>query len=185
MSSVRRRATTGWRARPSLLIPPPITAAARPIPIAQKNSATVGVVNVGMSGTASENVPNPVSLSKPRKMSDPTPAARRPGTNTTPSIGPAIPETSISRNAPAKGEPKRVLTAAKLPAAAIINTACVGAPFLMRCIARTPSPLPIAISGASGPSTTPRLRVANAAMTMPGRSIGLTGPDALKPSAGS
>ena len=45
-------------------------------------------------------------------------------------------------------------------------------------------PLPIAISGASGPRTTPRLSVANAAMTMPGRSIGRTAPAVLNPSAG-
>ena len=90
-----------------------------PIPIAQPNSATVGVVNVGMSGMASENVPKPVRPSRPTKMSEPTPAASRPGTSTTPSIGPPIPDTSMSRNAPASGEPRRVLIAAKLPAAPI------------------------------------------------------------------
>ncbi len=42
----------------------------------------------------------------------------------------------------------------------------------------------MAISGASGPSTAPRLSVAKAAMTMPGSSIGGTGPDDLNPSAG-
>jgi hypothetical protein len=42
-----------------------------------------------------------------------------------------------------------------------------------------------AIRGASGPSTTPRLRVANAASTMPGSSAGAGGPPpTLNPSAG-
>ncbi len=50
--------------------------------------------------------------------------------------------------------------------------------------ARTPSPLPIAINGASGPSTTPRLNVANAARVIPGSSIGGTAPEAWNPSAG-
>ena len=49
----------------------------------------------------------------------------------------------------------------------------------------TPSPPPMAIKGASGPSTTPRHKVANAASTMPGSSIGEGGPSpALNPSAG-
>ena len=143
-------------------------------------------MNVGMSGIESENLPNPVRLSRPMKMSAPIPAASRPGTSTTPIIAPPIPEASINRNAPASGDPPmRVLIAAKLAAAATINTPCFGASFLMKCIASTPSPLPIAISGASGPSTAPRLSVANEAMMMPGRSIGLTAPAALNPSAGS
>jgi hypothetical protein len=82
------------------------------------------------------------------------------------------------------GEPKRVLMAAKLPAAPMTTLAVAGASFLTKCTAKTPIPLPIAISGASGPRTTPRLSVANAAITMPGRSTGAVAPDALKPSAG-
>ena len=77
-----------------------------------------------------------------------------------------------------------MLTAAKLPAAPITITAVSGASRLSRCTASTPSPLPIAISGASGPSTTPRLSVANDATAIPGSSIGSTGPPALNPSAG-
>ena len=53
--------------------------------------------------------------------------------------------------------------AVKLPAAAIIVVTCGGASFLASRTAHTPSPPPSAISGASGPSTTPRLSVANAA----------------------
>ena len=118
------------------------------------------------------------------KMSEPTPAASSPGTSTTPSIGPPSPAASMSRNAPTRGEPRSVLIAAKLPAAPITAIACAGASFLTRRTARTPRPLPIAISGASGPSTTPKHRVAREANTMPGSSIGSTGPPVLNPSAG-
>ena len=48
----------------------------------------------------------------------------------------------------------------------------------------TPSPLPIAISGASGPSTAPNESVASAARKTPGSSIGGSGPPVWKPSAG-
>ena len=75
--------------------------------------------------------------------------------------------------------------AAKLPATPITTTAMGGASRLNRCTARTPSPLPMAINGASGPNTTPRLSVAKAAATMPKSSTGGTGPPALKPSEGS
>ena len=51
-------------------------------------------------------------------MSEPTPAASRPGTSTSPSMAPPIPDASISRKAPSNGEPNSVLIAAKLPAAA-------------------------------------------------------------------
>ena len=55
------------------------------------------------------------------------------------------------------GEPSRALMAAKLPAEAITRAAVGGASFLARCTARAPSPLLMAISGASGPRTTPRV----------------------------
>ena len=83
------------------------------------------------------------------------------------------------------GDPSSALTAAKLPAAAMTITAISGASRLIRRMVSTPMPLPSAISGASGPSTTPRLSVANAARTMPAISAGGTGPDGLKPSEGS
>ena len=166
-------------------MPLPSTAAAIPIPTAQKNSATFGVVNVGMSGTASEKSPKPVHEFSPMKMSEPTPAASRPGTSTTPSIAPPSPDTSMSRKAPVSGEPRSVLIAAKLPAAAITAVAVCGAFRRTRCTARTPIPLPMAMSGASGPSTAPQLRVAKAAMMMPGSSTGGTAPEGLNPSAGA
>ncbi len=90
----------------------------------------------------------------------------------------------MRRNAPTIGEPSRVEIAAKLPATPTTTAAIGGAPFRSRWIARTPRPLPIAMSGASGPRTTPRLRVTNAATTIPGSSIGGTGPEFSKPSAG-
>jgi hypothetical protein len=75
--------------------------------------------------------------------------------------------------------------AAKLPAAATTVWVLAGASRLTSRTATTPRPAPSAISGASGPSTTPRHRVANAASTIPGSSIGDGGPSpALNPSAG-
>ena len=47
-----------------------------------------------------------------------------------------------------------------------------GASRLTSRTVKTPRPLPIAISGASGPSTTPSQSVANDARTIPGSSIG-------------
>ena len=152
---------------------------------AQTNSATVGVVNAGMSGTANENVPKPVQLSSPTKISDPTPAASRPGTSTTPMSGPPSPAASINKKAPTMGDPNSVLIAAKLPAAAMTVIACRGESFLIRCTANTPSPLPMAINGASGPSTAPKVSVANAASAMPGSSMGETGPPDSNPAEGS
>ena len=100
VSSSIRRSTIGCRNSASRRITSPSTAAVRPIAIAQRNSAPVGLPNGGMFGTASENVPKPVQLSSPMKISEPTPAASSPGTSTTPSIGPPSPAASISRNAP-------------------------------------------------------------------------------------
>ena len=117
-------------------------------------------------------------------MSVPMPAASRPGTSTRPSIGPPRPEASSSRNAPISGEPSSELIAAKLPAAAITAAALGGASAAASATASTPSPLPMRISGASGPSTAPKPSVASAASSTPGSSIGGSGPPALKPSAG-
>src|ERR1700729_2968 len=54
------------------------------------------------------------------------PAASSPGTSTSSSVAPAIPDASISRNAAARGEPNSALTAAKLPAAATGARVCGG-----------------------------------------------------------
>ena len=65
------------------------------------------------------------------------------------------------------------------------TTAISGASFLTRCTASTPSPLPMAMSGASGPRTAPRHRVANEGDEDPGEvDRGPSPPAALKPSAG-
>ena len=74
--------------------------------------------------------------------------------------------------------------AAKLPAEAITTAAMGGASFLTRWTASAPSPPPMAISGASGPRTTPRLRVAREARITPGSSAAVGAPPALNPSAG-
>ena len=162
----------------------PTTAAATPMTSAQPNWARSGWANGGTSGNDREKVPSPVQESRPMKISDPTPAATRPGTSTSPSVGPPSPEASISRNAPSRGDPSSVLTAAKLPAAATTAVAWSGTSRLARRTANAARPAPSAISGASGPSTAPRLRVASAAIAMPGSSIGDGTPPALNPSAG-
>ena len=86
-----------------------------------QNSPPVGDPTWGRLGIASENVPSPVQASRPMKMSEPTPAARRPGTRTSSSMAPAIPDASMRRKAASSGEPNSVLIAAKLPAAATIG----------------------------------------------------------------
>ena len=153
--------------------------------IAQRNSNPVGDPTWGRAPTFKEKVPKPVRLSSPTKIRAPTPAESNPGISTNSIIGPPRPAISIRRKAPTMGDPKSVAMAAKLPATPITITAIGGASRLNRCMARTPSPLPIAINGASGPNTTPRLSVAKAAATMPKSSTGATGPPALKPSEGS
>ena len=82
----------------------------------------------------------------------------------------------MSMKAPTNGEPNRVETAAKLPAAPMTMTACWGASFLSVRMASTPRPAPMAMSGASGPSTTPRAKVMEAATKMPGSSMGSVDP---------
>ena len=74
-----------------------------------------------------------------------------------------MPAASMIRNAPSSGEPSSVLMAAKLPAEAMMVSAIGGASFLIRRTVRAARPPPIAISGASGPRTAPRLSVGKAA----------------------
>ena len=91
----------------------------------------------------------------------------------------------MRRKAPASGLPSSVLIAAKLPAPAMTTVAMGGASLFTRWTVSAPSPPPMAMSGASGPSTAPRARVAMEARTTPGRSIASGGPPpTLKPSAG-
>lgn len=153
--------------------------------MAHANSATVGVGAVGRAGTTRENVPRPVHESRPTKISAPTPAATRPGTSTSPIVGPATPAASISRKAAISGDPMRVLMAAKLPAAPTTATACAGTSRGSSRVTTTPSPPPRAMSGASGPITAPSASPARAAKKMPGSSDGGGEPwPASRPSAG-
>ena len=184
MRATMRFSTTGCRARASSRMAVPSTAATRPKTMAHRNMAPVGWLNGGRPGMASEKLPNPVSESRPMKMRVPMPAASSPGTSTRPRSGPPSPDASIRRKAATMGEPSRALMAAKLPAEAITTAAVGGASFLTRCTARAPSPPPMAMSGASGPRTTPRLRVASEARITPGSSTAVGAPPALNPSAG-
>jgi hypothetical protein len=95
-----------------------------------------------------------------------------------------MPAASSIRNALSSGEPNSALMAAKLPAAAITVVAVGGASRAARRTASAPSPLPMRMSGASGPRTTPKLNVPSAASRMLGRSTGGVTPAAWNPSAG-
>ena len=78
-----------------------------------------------------------------------------------------------------------MLIAAKLPAEAMIVTAIGGASFFTRCTVSAARPPPMAISGASGPRTAPRLSVVSAARMMPGSSRSTGGPPpVLEPEGG-
>ncbi len=172
------------RVRASRWMPAPSSAAPTPMAIAHPNSAASGRTNRGRSGIARENVPSPVHVPSPTKMRVPVPAATRPGNSTRSMTAPPSPAASIRRKAPRIGEPNRVLIAAKLPAAATAALVWSGASRFASCTAHTPSPAPRAISGASGPMTTPNARLARAAKKTPGSSIGVGAPPALNPSAG-
>ena len=153
--------------------------------MAQRNWLASIDSNGGSSGTPSEKVPQPVMLLRPRNTRDPMPAASSPGAKTTPTRGPASPATSMSRNAPTIGEPSSVLIAAKLPAAPMTTLAWAGASRFTRCTASAARPPPMAMSGASGPSTAPDARVTNAASAMPGSSGPVGVPVADSPADGS
>jgi hypothetical protein len=163
-AGVRTRSASRW-------MPAPTIAAARPIRMAQPNSAISGRLKCGRPGIASENVPRPVQSSRPVNTSAPTPEASRPGSITSSSVAPPMPLASMSRNAPISGLPRRVLIAAKLPAAdttAIAREVSPGCRFSAERTAQAARPPPSAMSGASGPSTAPNPSVASAASAMPG-----------------
>ncbi len=154
-----------------------VTAAATASTIVQPKSPQPGPPKLGSGNGLNDQaaVLKPDSDPSPMKTSEPTPAARRPGRRTNGKVAPPSPDASITSTAPTTGEPKIDETAAKLPAAAIRPTACSGASRLTRRIAIVPNPRPTAISGPSGPSTSPRPSVAKAARSTPGRSIGRVG----------
>ena len=174
------RSEYGCSRRPSHRMPEPTRAAASPMTRAQPNSPAVGEPKCGRPGMAREKVPRPVQAFSPMKMSEPMPAASRPGTSTSPSIGPPSPDASISRNAPMMGEPSSVLMAAKLPAEARTAAAWSGTSRRAARRASTTSPPPMAMRGASGPSTAPKIKVARAARMTPGSWAGRRGPVGLE-----
>ena len=140
-------------------------------PIVQPKSLQLGPAKCGTGNAVSARalVLSPVQFPMPMNTSEPIPPASRPGSSTTGSIAPPRPVASMMTTAPITGEPKIVEIAAKLPAAAINPTAWSGASLLTTRIDRVPRPAPSAISGASGPSTSPRPRVASAASITPGQ----------------
>ena len=77
-----------------------------------------------------------------------------------------------------------MLIPAKLPTAAKTAAVLAGMSHLASLTARTASPPPRAIAGASGPTTAPSPRLATAATKMPGSSAACATPPGLKPSAG-
>ena len=155
-----------------------------PITIAHRNSDTPGLPAGGMSGTASEKVPRPVQLSSPMKISEPTPAASSPGASTTPSIAPPIPATSIIRNAAGKRRAEERADRCEAPGGTDHRNGHLRRVALDQVDGEDSEAAADRDQRRLRARTTPRLRVANEAMTMPGSSIGGTGPDALNPSAG-
>ena len=99
-------------------------------------------------------------------------------------VAPPSPLASITSTAATIGDPKITEMAAKLPAAAMISKSCGGASRLASLTENIASEPPIAISGASGPSTTPRPSVAKAASVIPG-SIAGSFPPICSPCAGT
>ena len=75
--------------------------------------------------------------------------------------------------------------AAKLPVAATTAVAWAGTSRRASRSVQTANPAPSAISGASGPSTTPSPSDASAASTIPGSSAGFAGPLADRPCTGT
>ena len=150
----------------------PSSAQATPIGSAHSMVAMVGSVAGGTDVSASEKLPSPVQLFMPTKTSAPMPDASSPGSATRVSVAPPMPAASMIRNAASSGDPSSVLIAAKLPADAMIVSAIGGASFFVRCTVSAASPPPMAISGASGPRTAPRLKVVKAARMTPGSSWG-------------
>jgi hypothetical protein len=185
VTSSRFRCTIGRSHSASERITHPRRAPITPITKAHAKLANVGDSAGGTECRTSEKVPRPVHWPRPTKTNAPMPEASRPGNITRLSVIPPIPAISMIRKAASTGEPSSVLIAAKLPADAMIITAIGGASFFARRTVNAASPAPIAISGASGPSTAPRPSVVNAASAMPGSSRPVNGaPPVLKPNAG-
>jgi len=165
------------------LVPTPIATASASV---QPNWATSGCPNAvsGSGGSAYALVLNPVNDPIPSETSVPIPAASNPGSRIRRSLPPPSPVASIRITAAITGESKINDSAENAPAAPMIWSACGGVLRRTRLTARTAEPVPIAISGPSGPRTRPLLIVASPARTTPGNAPGP--PEGLieRPSAG-
>ena len=149
-------------------------AAITPMTIVQPISANVGCANDGRCSGTSEyaEVSSPVQSAMPTNTSEPIPAAMSPGIRMSGSVAPPSPLASITSTAATIGEPKITEIAAKLPAAPRTTSSCGGASRLASFTVKTATPAPIAMSGASGPSTSPSPSVAIAASATPGTMFG-------------
>ena len=184
VTKTRFRCTTGRRDSAIQRITQPRHAAIAPTTKAQAIVAMEGSTGGGTEVRASEKVPRPLQLSRPMKTTAPMPDASKPGSAIKLRVAPPMPATSMIRKAPRMGEPRRVLTAAKLPAEAMIVSAIGGESFFTKRTVRAARPPPIAMRGASGPRTPPRLSVASAARKIPGNSRSTGVLPVLNPKAG-
>ena len=130
-------------------------------------------------------MPSPVSDPIPIEARLPIPAAISPGTRMIFWRAPPSAVASISSTAAISGEEKMNAIAAKLPAAATTSKPCWGTSRLVMRTVSGASPAPSAMSGASGPRTSPNPIVPIAASRMPGRSTGKVGPPAARPWTGT
>ena len=115
---------------------------------------------------------SPVQCAIPMKTSEPIPPAMSPGIKMSGSVAPPRPDASMMITAPTIGEPKITEIAAKAPAAPKTSSIVGGASRFASLTVATATPDPIAMSGASGPSTSPRPSVASAARATPGTTFG-------------
>ena len=123
-------------------------------------------------------IPRPVHWPRPVNNRAPTPLETRHGRTTSMVRLRSRPRSSRKITTATRGLPKMADIAAAAPAAATMATAPGSSPILVRLMARRASPPPIAISGASGPTTAPPTRLAAAASTMPGSVFGAVVPPA-------
>jgi hypothetical protein len=115
---------------------------------------------------------SPVNDPIPSETSVPIPAASSPGTRIRRSLGPPIAVASIRITAAINGDSKMNESAENAPATPMICSACGGVFGRARLMASTATPVPIAINGASGPSTRPPPIVASPASAIPGTARG-------------
>lgn len=143
--------------------------------IPHRKSPASGLASGGTSGRVSALVDSPVHCPKPVKTSAPTPLASRQGSSRSTSCGPPRPAASTIITAATRGPPRMVEIAVVEPAVPSTSTVLASASLFTARTMSSARPLPTAIRGASGPSTTPRGSVARAAKSTPGSSFGPSG----------